>query len=88
LGSHKSAAVREAIEAAGATRWLLPPYSPDLDPIEQVFAKLKTNYEKWRNEPSTPSGTPSLSSLRTSPQPNASTISATQDTVRPKEDTL
>ena len=88
LGSHKSAAVREAIEAAGATRWLLPPYSPDLDPIEQVFAKLKTNYEKWRNEPSTPSGTPSLSSLRTSPQPNASTISATQDTVPPKEDTL
>jgi transposase len=46
LGSHKSAAVREAIEAAGATRWLLPPYSPDLDPIEQVFAKLKNKLRK------------------------------------------
>jgi len=46
LSSHKSAAVREAIEAAGATRWLLPPYSPDLDPIEQVFAKLKNRLRK------------------------------------------
>ncbi len=41
LGSHKVAGVREAIEAAGATLLYLPPYSPDLDPIEQVFAKLK-----------------------------------------------
>jgi transposase len=46
LSSHKSAAVREAIEAKGATRWLLPPYSPDLDPIEQVFAKLKNKLRK------------------------------------------
>jgi transposase len=46
LSSHKGAAVREAIEAAGATRWLLPPYSPDLDPIEQVFAKLKNRLRK------------------------------------------
>ncbi len=41
LGSHKVAGVREAIEAAGATVRYLPPYSPDLNPIEQVFAKLK-----------------------------------------------
>ena len=41
LGSHKVAGVREAIEAAGATLRYLPPYSPDLNPIEQVFAKLK-----------------------------------------------
>ncbi len=41
LGSHKSEAVRRAIEAAGATLLFLPPYSPDLNPIEQVFAKLK-----------------------------------------------
>ena len=41
LGSHKVAGVREAVEAAGATFRYLPPYSPDLNPIEQVFAKLK-----------------------------------------------
>ncbi|CAH1659693.1 hypothetical protein CHELA40_30069 [Chelatococcus asaccharovorans] len=41
LGSHKSAAVRQAIRAAGARLWFLPPYSPDLNPIEQTFAKIK-----------------------------------------------
>lgn len=41
LGSHKSKAVRAAIRAAGARLFFLPPYSPDLNPIEQVFAKLK-----------------------------------------------
>ena len=41
LGSHKGKAVRKAIRAAGARLIFLPPYSPDLNPIEQVFAKLK-----------------------------------------------
>ena len=41
LGSHKVAGVRKAIEAAGARLLYLPPYSPDLNPIEQAFAKLK-----------------------------------------------
>ena len=44
LSSHKEscrAGVHEAIEAVGATPLYLPPYSPDLNPIEQVFAKLK-----------------------------------------------
>ena len=41
LGSHKGAAVRHAIRSAGARLLFLPPYSPDLNPIEQVFAKLK-----------------------------------------------
>jgi transposase len=41
LGSHKGRAVRSAIRAAGAHILFLPPYSPDLNPIEQVFAKLK-----------------------------------------------
>lgn len=40
-GSHKAPAIRAAIRAAGARLWFLPPYSPDLNPIEQVFAKLK-----------------------------------------------
>ena len=38
--------VKEAIEAAGATRVFLPPYSPDFNPIEQVFAKLKAILRK------------------------------------------
>lgn len=41
LSSHKVAGVREAVEAAGATLLYLPPYSPDLNPIEMAFAKLK-----------------------------------------------
>jgi len=41
LGSHKGKAVRQAIRATGARLLFLPPYSPDLNPIEQVFAKLK-----------------------------------------------
>lgn len=41
LPAHRVSGVREAIEAAGATRLFLPPYSPDLNPIEQAFAKLK-----------------------------------------------
>jgi transposase len=46
LGSHKGQAVRRAIRAAGAKLFFLPPYSPDLNPIEQVFAKLKTLLRK------------------------------------------
>jgi len=42
LSSHKVAGVREAIEATGATIRYLPPYSPDVNPIEKLFAKLKT----------------------------------------------
>jgi len=41
LGSHKNRAARNAIRASGAHLFFLPPYSPDLNPIEQVFAKLK-----------------------------------------------
>jgi transposase len=41
LGSHKAAAVRRAIRAADATLLFLPKYSPDLNPIEQFFAKMK-----------------------------------------------
>ncbi|HEY5065434.1 MAG TPA: IS630 family transposase [Xanthobacteraceae bacterium] len=46
LGSHKGKAVRRAIRATGAKLFFLPPYSPDLNPIEQVFAKLKTLLRK------------------------------------------
>ena len=43
LPVHKVAGVREAIEVAGATLLYLPPYSPDLNPIEMAFAKLKAH---------------------------------------------
>jgi transposase len=46
LSSHKRARVRELIEAAGGTPLLLPPYSPDLNPIELAFAKLKALLRK------------------------------------------
>lgn len=46
LPAHKVAGVREAIEAAGARLLYLPPYSPDFNPIEQLFAKLKTLLRK------------------------------------------
>ena len=41
LGSHKGRAARRAVRQAGAHMLFLPPYSPDLNPIEQLFAKLK-----------------------------------------------
>ncbi len=46
LGSHKGKAVRRAIRQAGARLLFLPKYSPDLNPIEQVFAKFKTLLRK------------------------------------------
>lgn len=46
LGSHKGRAVRRAIRAAGAHLLFLPAYSPDLNPIEMMFAKLKTLLRK------------------------------------------
>ena len=46
LPAHRVSGVRQAIEAAGATRLFLPPYSPDFNPIEQAFAKLKAHLRK------------------------------------------
>jgi transposase len=46
LSSHKGPVVRELIEAAGASLLYLPPYSPDFNPIEQAFAKLKAHLRK------------------------------------------
>jgi transposase len=54
LGSHKRAAINKAIRAKGARRFFLPQYSPDLNPIEQVFAKLKKLLRKA--EERTPEG--------------------------------
>jgi transposase len=46
LGSHKGHAIRAAIRAAHAELFFLPAYSPDLNPIEQAFAKMKTLLRK------------------------------------------
>jgi transposase len=46
LAAHKVHGVREALAAAGASLLYLPPYSPDLNPIEQLFAKLKALLRK------------------------------------------
>ncbi|GBQ92688.1 hypothetical protein GCM10007866_14310 [Gluconobacter albidus] len=46
LGSHKGFGVQAAIEAAGATVRYLPPYSPDFNPIEKAFSKLKAHLRK------------------------------------------
>ena len=46
LSSHKASVIRKAIRAVGAKLFYLPPYSPDLNPIEQAFAKLKTLLRK------------------------------------------
>lgn len=42
LASHKVAGIREAIDEVGASVWYLPPYSPDLNPIEKMWSKVKT----------------------------------------------
>ena len=46
LPAHKPAGVRHSIEAAGADLLYLPPYSPDFNPIEMAFAKLKASLKK------------------------------------------
>ena len=74
LPAHKVSGVKQAIEAAGATRLLLPPYSPDFNPIEQAFAKLKALLERPPLEPSMTYGMPSPRSSNSSHQPNAPTL--------------
>ena len=85
LGSHKGRAVRAAIRAAKAKLFFLPAYSPDLNPIEQAFAKMKTLLRKadartidetWRTI-----GPCSTASR----QKNAQTTFQTLDTLQPNQ---
>ena len=83
LASHKAKAVRQAIRSTGTRLWFLPPYSPDLNPIEQAFAKIKhwmrnaqrRNFEDtWRHlGTSSPPSSPA----------NARTTSETSDAIIP-----
>src|SRR5579884_4317381 len=74
LASHKVAGVREAIERAGAAVRYLPACSPDLNPIEQVFAKLKRLFARLPHAASTLSLRPSLTPWMSSRHENAPTI--------------
>ncbi len=75
----KVAGVNEAIEAAGARRVFLPPYSPDFNPIERAFAKLKALLRKAAARSVDASGPPSPRPSSASLQQNAQTSSPTQD---------
>ena len=80
LSAHKRAAVKIAIEAAGAELRFLPPYSPDLDPIEQAFAKFKNILRKLARR--TLEGLWSACAIATEEikPATAATSSSTQDT--------
>ncbi len=82
LSSHKAPAVREMIEAADASLLYLPPYSPDFNPIEQAFSKLKAICAKPPSAPATACGTPSVASSTSTRLPSAPTTSPTQDTMQ------
>ena len=71
LSAHKVAGVRQAIERVGATLCYLPPYSPDLNPIELCFAKLKALVRAARCRSTEPSGLSSAPVCRTSAPRNA-----------------
>ena len=87
LGSHKGAAVYEAIEAAGSRLRFLPPYSPDFNPIENAFAKLKALLRKAAARTRDTSGSRSARRSKPSPQANAATTSPPQDT-NPSDENL
>jgi len=75
LPCHKVAGVRETIESVGAKLVYLPPYSPDLNPIEQAFAKLKAMLRKSAHA----TASPSLASYDTTLPLSAETSSETPD---------
>jgi len=80
LASHKSRAVEKAIRATGARLLFLPPYSPDLNPIEQVFAKTQNAPAKGKHPlGSKPLGGRSEHSSTASRRPSAPTTSQMPD---------
>ena len=88
LSSHKRLAVKEKIEAAGATLRFLPPYSPDFNPIEKAFSRLKACCAKPASAPSAASGTSSADSSTSSSQMNAPITSALADMIQTDRKTL
>jgi len=84
LASHKSEKAEAILKQRGAWFLFLPPYSPDLNPIEMAFAKLKAHLRLISGasalEPSTLSGEPSATSAPSTPSTSAGTTSMTLDT--------
>ena len=80
LSSHKSAKAEAILKQRGAWFLFLPPYSPDLNPIEMAFAKLKAHLRRIAPGPSTLSGRPSATSAPCTPSKSAGTTSKTPDT--------
>ena len=81
LGSHKGKAVRKLIRSVGARLLFLPPYSPDLNPIEQVFAKLKHLLRQAAERTAETVCTCIGKLLDRFPKLSAKTISSTPDTL-------
>ena len=88
LPAHKIAAVRAAIEAAGSQFFLLPPYSPDMNPIEMAFSKLKPCSARPPSAPATASGAALANYSIASPRTNAPTISLPPATPTHSENAL
>ena len=84
LGSHKGKAVRRAIRASRARLLFLPPYSPDLNPIEQVFAKLKHLMRKAKERTVDATWKRTGYCSQPSNPANAKTTSSMQATLHPK----
>jgi DDE superfamily endonuclease len=80
LPAHKSAAAEAAIRAKGAWLLFLPPYNPDLNPIEMASPSSRLCCAPGRSGPSTPSGEPSEKSAISSVSKNAKTSSPPQVT--------
>jgi DDE superfamily endonuclease len=80
LAAHKSAEAEQAIRAKGAWLVFLPPYSPDLNPIEMAFVSSRPCWAPERSAPSTPSGAQSVRSATSSVPRNAKTTSPPQGT--------
>ena len=88
LSSHKSPGAAKAMRAVGAWFLFLPPYSPDLNPIEMAFSKLKALIRKAAAEPTMSFGKLSVMCATSSQTRNATTFSRPQDTKPIKRDTL
>jgi transposase len=88
LGSHKGKAVRRAIRDVGARLGFLPKYSPDLNSIEQVFAKFKTLRRKAGARSCQPCPKPALKSSPNTRPKNAPHPSGTPDMRKSKPRSL
>ena len=88
LGSHKSAAIRQMIRAAGARLWYLPPYSPDLNPSSKPSPRSSTGCGSPRRALSKTLGATSATWSKPSNLANARAISQMLDTLPSKREPL